>query len=563
MYIINKDIENKILYNKSQIDILFILYKVPHDNYIGILQNIISILDKSKYNIEILIICKSDFTMNLNVNTIILYESEALFWNSKASSNFNIKLNKSFDIIVSYLDIITADLISNMNIEAYKIAYLDQVFDISNQVYTQEYLVKIYNNMDEIICVSEYAKESIENLIGYSSKTKLSIFNKNMELNYKSNKVNLNKIINNKIFTIVSVGRLVWEKGYDRLIRIHKKLIDNGVENRLIIIGDGLQRNVLEELIEKLDVKDSCFLIGSVENPYSWIANCDLFVSSSVSEGLSLTIMECMILGKPIVATKTSGSEYLLKYKYGLIVNNEEDSLYDGIKTIIVNRDIREYYIKQLKECNEFKFEKSLVIKQIENLLDNGLSDRKINILFVMTNILLGGAEKSLSTILDNLDYSKYNVDLLLLSKDKSPFIEINENVNITYLYDHFIDVWNDYKLNKLNVYINNNYDVQIGYLGPITTDIIVNKGNLNSKKIGWIHGDFQYSVAGFDMNTIKSLYSKLDSIVCVSDGVEKTVIEYLGYELNLNTKVILNPMDTEYIIRLSQENIDETLLKL
>ena len=99
---------------------------------------------------------------------------------------------------------------------------------------------------------------------------------------------------------------------------------------------------------------------------------CDVFVSASYTEALPLAIIEAMVLEKPIVATDTHGSRALFKDKLGLMVSNSEDGLYYGLRLMILNKDIRDLYIRNLKEVEKFDFDKSIVMPEIEKLFDGG-----------------------------------------------------------------------------------------------------------------------------------------------------------------------------------------------
>jgi glycosyltransferase involved in cell wall biosynthesis len=86
--------------------------------------------------------------------------------------------------------------------------------------------------------------------------------------------------------TLVAVGRLSWEKGFDLLISAHAKVLKSGIGHNLIIIGDGPHRVKLQELVHQLKVTDSVFLPGYVKNPYPLMKKAIAFVLSSRFEGL-------------------------------------------------------------------------------------------------------------------------------------------------------------------------------------------------------------------------------------------------------------------------------------
>ena len=87
---------------------------------------------------------------------------------------------------------------------------------------------------------------------------------------------------------------------------------------------------------------------GFKKNPYKYLKKADCFVCSSRSEGFSLVIAEAMMLGIPVISTYCSGPNELLEEgKYGLLVDNNEEDLYRGIKSIIEDEKLRMYYKQQ------------------------------------------------------------------------------------------------------------------------------------------------------------------------------------------------------------------------
>lgn len=112
---------------------------------------------------------------------------------------------------------------------------------------------------------------------------------------------------------ILGQGRLSVQKDFPLLIRAHARVLAAGVAHRLVIIGSGPVRDELAALVAELGVGDTVELAGYVDNPYPTLSTADLFVLSSNSEGMPLTIMEALAVGVPIVATRCgTGVELLL-----------------------------------------------------------------------------------------------------------------------------------------------------------------------------------------------------------------------------------------------------------
>ena len=239
------------------------------------------------------------------------------------------------------------------------------IFDWFNN---EEKTKKAYKCFDKIICVSKFAKEKFIERMDINENVVVK-YNINLVDEIKEKSLDRVEEQFNNRFTVSTVGRLVEAKGYDRLLRVHKRLIDDGIIYNLIIIGDGAEREKLNNYIEDNNLNESVYLLGRRDNPYKYIKNSDLFVCSSRWEGFSTVISEAIILGKPVITTRVSGTEELfLNNEYGLIVDNDEDSLYEGLKTILINRDLYDKYNKKILERSDF-FDINKLVSEIEVLL--------------------------------------------------------------------------------------------------------------------------------------------------------------------------------------------------
>ncbi|KRE75537.1 glycosyltransferase [Paenibacillus sp. Soil750] len=152
-----------------------------------------------------------------------------------------------------------------------------------------------------------------------------------------------------KDITIVSVGRLNYQKGFELAVESCKGLIQAGYPIKWYIIGEGEERASLERLIEKHDLKDNFILLGIKENPYPYIREADIYVQPSKFEGKSIAIDEAKILQKPIVVTNFSTAKDQIRNKInGLIVAMTPAAVCEGIREIIDNDALRKQLIVNL-----------------------------------------------------------------------------------------------------------------------------------------------------------------------------------------------------------------------
>ena len=543
---LDKEVEDIILSKKSKIDILFVVYKLQSVIDANSLYNILSDIDRSKFNINILLLCKSQYSIDFDAEINYLYETENCFWDSMLNNNLNLEsfFYKQYDIVISYSGIITSELIYKLDSSVYKLAYMSGEFIDNHKGYTIDYLRNIYINIDRIICESEYEKLSIISNLGEDLIKNIKVIDKNTNINLDINK-------DDSVFTIVSVARLNYDKGIDKLIRVHRQLLNEGIKNRVIVIGEGSQRSYFEHLININKIKDTFILEGYKINPYDYIKNADLFVLASDSEGLPLVIMESMILQKPIVATNVNGTRELLQDGYGMLVENNDIGLYTGIKEMILNKELREVYINKLKSINQFSFDEEIVIPKVENLFDRYVkigSDGKKNILIVIYVMAGGGCEKSLINLLNSLDYNKYSVDVIAIIKDMGDIYNFNPNVNVRYIFNNVQEFFENYT-NEYIYPLDKVYDLEIAYSDISSIEFLLKNGSYNTKKIAWVHGDISYIGTYKPIEYIKSLYDKVDKIVCVSNDTKDRFIEFLDKSLEPKIEVIYNAMPVESIL--------------
>ena len=168
----------------------------------------------------------------------------------------------------------------------------------------------------------------------------------------------------------VSVGTVFPQKGFDRLLKVHKKLLDEGFKHRILIVGDGYDFENVKQLKSELGVDKTATMLGFTDNPYPYFKAADFFILSSRYEGFPTVLYEAIVLKKTIVATDVSGVLEMLKGgELGLIVENSEEGIYEGMKQVLTNPEISNSYQKKLENYNPpFNLENS--VRKIQEILD-------------------------------------------------------------------------------------------------------------------------------------------------------------------------------------------------
>ncbi|MGG7219042.1 CDP-glycerol glycerophosphotransferase family protein [Bacillus sp. ATD] len=137
----------------------------------------------------------------------------------------------------------------------------------------------------------------------------------------------------------VNMGRLSPEKDQEKLIKAFSQLI-NKYENlkmKLYIIGDGILKETLNDLVETLGLEESVIFTGQMKNPFFLINKADCFVLSSNHEGQPMVLLETLVLNKPIIATDIAGSRSILEDGYGTLAPNDVDGLFSEMEKFVLD----------------------------------------------------------------------------------------------------------------------------------------------------------------------------------------------------------------------------------
>jgi len=161
---------------------------------------------------------------------------------------------------------------------------------------------------------------------------------------------------------IIAVGRLRTQKNYPLLIRAFAKLVRD-IPSRLIIVGQGREKDRLQALIKSLGCDDSVALVGYADNPYAWMKKADIYAASSLWEGLPNALLEAMVCGVPVIAADcASGPREILApdtdYRKRLSVGegveyahygalyavNDESALEEALKKYLTDHEMAKKY---------------------------------------------------------------------------------------------------------------------------------------------------------------------------------------------------------------------------
>ncbi|WP_374329195.1 glycosyltransferase [Soonwooa sp.] len=240
--------------------------------------------------------------------------------------------------------------------------------------YTKEKIRRFFK-YDKVMVISEKIKQTFEDLaISETEKSKIvRIFNPldTEEILTKAEKPLENYKFDGTLPTFISVGTIFPQKGFDRLLKAHKKLINEGLDHRLLIVGDGYDFENIKKLKTELGVDNTATMMGFTDNPYPYFKRADFYILSSRYEGFPTVLFEAMTLNKNIIATDVSGvREMLNDGDLGLIIENSEEGIYKGMKKALLHPQTFESYQAKLQDY-EMPFNLKNSVKGITNIIDN------------------------------------------------------------------------------------------------------------------------------------------------------------------------------------------------
>ena len=236
-----------------------------------------------------------------------------------------------------------------------------------NSVIKQE---RAYNLMTDIVFVSEGAKTSFLKLFNIKKCiNKTVVYNIIDANNIRKNALDVKIARIDSKFIFVNLGRLVKAKAQIRLVEAAKKLIRIRTDFEIWIIGEGPLKEKLQESIINNGLSNIVKLFGEKINPYPYINVADVFVLSSCQEGFSLVICEALVLGKPVISTKVVGPcELLYNSKYGMLVDENVDSIVNAMLELMNNPILVEHYSKAAIERSKM-FDVSTAMSEIYKVI--------------------------------------------------------------------------------------------------------------------------------------------------------------------------------------------------
>ena len=268
-------------------------------------------------------------------------------------------IKNKFDIEVAFLEGPITRIFSCGKEKQKKIAWVHN--DIS-KVFGNDIKAKLkrkidenlYNKFSKIIFVSKSNLESFTKTYSQNQSEKKVIYNYiSSEEVLKKSEEKVNTNFSESRINLLTVARLVPQKALDRLIKIHAKLIKENINHNMYIIGEGPEKEKLEQLIKDNQCEETIKLLGKKENPYPYMKSADYICLLSNYEGYPMTLVEAKILNKNILVTDTAARETVENYNKAEILENSEEGIYEGLKSILTKENKEETINSQEQYSNQ------------------------------------------------------------------------------------------------------------------------------------------------------------------------------------------------------------------
>lgn len=240
--------------------------------------------------------------------------------------------------------------------------FLEPLSDIAKKIYLwAEKLSAKYKN--KVICVSEYDRSAarlnkfpmdkiitIHNGIDINNSNNLSQQSAREKLaNFTSN---IAITTNNHI--IGSIANLYPTKNLPALITAAEQIVKTNSDTIFTIIGEGPEKNYLQDMIKQKKLTNKVFLLGSIQGAKKFISAFNVFVLPSVKEGLPYTLLEAMAQGLPIVATRVGGIFEMLEFypqtHYRLVEPNDTNALIQAISELINQTPLEQKQLDRVRK---------------------------------------------------------------------------------------------------------------------------------------------------------------------------------------------------------------------
>lgn len=372
-------------------NILFFMETVDFGGAETVFTNIIKNINKSKFCIKVVTerdheLFTDEIKAAVPYDCFIKTERSAArdFWNkiviklSLVLSEKNIRkyfIRGNYDVEVAFCEGYSTKIIGNsgkrnckkiawVHTDVIKNPWSEKIFGSAEEE------KKCYEKFDAIVCVAETMKESFIKKYGMAEKVHVLYNPLDFEsvIKKSAEKTDFNFGDGMKF---VLAGTFIKIKGFDRFVKVCKRLKDDGELFSALIMGDGEEKENIKKIITETNLGDTVKILDFQTNPYKYIAHSDVYVCSSYAEGYSTAVSESVALNVPVITTECSGMREIFgENECGIICENSEDGLYNAMKKVLNDPSLlKKFSAEEKKRADDFSLKKRM--KTIEDFIES------------------------------------------------------------------------------------------------------------------------------------------------------------------------------------------------
>lgn len=372
-------------------NILFFMETVDFGGAETVFTNIIKNINKSKFCIKVVTerdheLFTDEIKAAVPYDCFIKTERSAVrdFWNkiviklSLVLSEKNIRkyfLRGNYDVEVAFCEGYSTKIIGNsgkrnckkiawVHTDVIKNPWSEKIFGSAEEE------KKCYEKFDAIVCVAETMKESFIKKYGMAEKVHVLYNPLDFESVIKKSEEKTDFKFGDGM-KFVLAGTFIKIKGFDRFVKVCKRLKDDGELFSALIMGDGEEKENIKKIIAETNLGDTVKILDFQTNPYKYIAHSDVYVCSSYAEGYSTAVSESVALNVPVITTECSGMREIFgENECGIICENSEDGLYNAMKKVLNDPSLlKKFSAEEKKRANDFSLKKRM--KTIEDFIES------------------------------------------------------------------------------------------------------------------------------------------------------------------------------------------------
>jgi len=368
--------------------VLFLIPTLTGGGAEKVLVNLVNNINKEKYSITVMTLFNIGENIKyLNRDVEYKYFLQKRFRGNKyffkffsPSLLYKLIIKDEYEVVISYLAGPTTRIVAgckNKNVKLINWVHNEfhSVKKLSTSYRSVNETIDCYNKYHSTVFVAETAKQAFEKILPEYNGSYKVLYNtvETGQIIKKSEEPVIDIIFNKNTINIISVGRFAKQKGYERLLEIINYLVTKDKLNiHLYLLGKGELEEKYKKIISTYNLSKHVTLLGYKDNPYKYVKKADLFVCSSYHEGFSTAVTEALIVGTPVISTRCSGMTELLgeNDEYGIIVENDVESLYEGLKSLLKEKE-ELYKLKEVANKRGIYFNTESTVNKVEQFLGN------------------------------------------------------------------------------------------------------------------------------------------------------------------------------------------------